>query len=108
MKGFKVIRLKNEEVINKTEEVLNKILTTLKSQISIKESNDLSSPLGGQVATDFIGAFAVSVFGASKWVKKFADEHDEYNKIMVQILADRFVEAFAECLHQKTRKEYWG
>ena len=27
---------------------------------------------------------------------------------MVQILADRFVEAFAECLHEKVRKEYWG
>ena len=35
-------------------------------------------------------------------------EQDEYNKIMVQILADRFVEAFAECLHEKVRKEYLG
>ena len=111
MKGFKVIRFGNEDVINKTEEVLNKILTTLNNQPSIKDNNDLSSPNGGQGAaawTDYMGAFAVSVFGASKWVKKFADEHDEYNKIMVQILADRFVEAFAECLHEKTRKEYWG
>jgi 5-methyltetrahydrofolate--homocysteine methyltransferase len=58
--------------------------------------------------TDYMGAFAVTIHGAQKWVKKFADEHDEYNKIMVQILADRFVEAFAECLHQQVRKEYWG
>jgi 5-methyltetrahydrofolate--homocysteine methyltransferase len=111
MKGFRVIRFKNEEVINKTEDVLNRILTTIRDQPSIKEDNDLSPPLGGQGAgarTDYMGAFAVSVFGASEWVKKFADEHDEYNKIMVQILADRFVEAFAECLHEKTRKEYWG
>jgi 5-methyltetrahydrofolate--homocysteine methyltransferase len=61
-----------------------------------------------ELGNDFMGAFAVSVFGASKWVKKFADEHDEYNKIMVQILGDRLVEAFAECLHEKTRREYWG
>jgi 5-methyltetrahydrofolate--homocysteine methyltransferase len=61
-----------------------------------------------ELGDDFMGAFAVSVFGASKWVKKFADEHDEYNKIMVQILGDRLVEAFAECLHEKTRKEFWG
>ncbi|HEX6170816.1 MAG TPA: vitamin B12 dependent-methionine synthase activation domain-containing protein [Chitinophagaceae bacterium] len=109
MKGFKVIRFQNEEILNKTEQVLDTILSTLKNQPSLKESNDLSSPLGGQGAdTDFIGAFAVSVFGASKWVKRFADEHDEYNKIMVQILADRLVEAFAECLHEKTRKEFWG
>ena len=109
MKGFKVIRFTNEDILNKTEEVVDKILTTLNNQQSIKENNDLSSPTGGQGAgTDFIGAFAVSVFGASKWVKKFADEHDEYNKIMVQILGDRLVEAFAECLHEKTRKEFWG
>jgi 5-methyltetrahydrofolate--homocysteine methyltransferase len=57
---------------------------------------------------DFMGAFAVTIQGAQQWIKKFADEHDEYNKILVQILADRFVEAFAECLHQKVRKEYWG
>lgn len=61
-----------------------------------------------KLGADFMGAFAVTVHGARKWVDKFASEHDEYNKIMVQILADRFVEAFAECLHQKTRKEYWG
>jgi 5-methyltetrahydrofolate--homocysteine methyltransferase len=109
MKGFKVIRFNNEEILNKTEEVADKILTTLNNQQSIKENNDPSSPNGGQGAgTDFMGAFAVSVFGASKWVKKFADEHDEYNKIMVQILGDRLVEAFAECLHEKTRREYWG
>ena len=57
---------------------------------------------------DYIGAFAVTIHGAQPWIKKFADDHDEYNKIMVQILADRFVEAFAECLHAKVRREYWG
>ncbi|HMU44799.1 MAG TPA: methionine synthase [Chitinophagaceae bacterium] len=57
---------------------------------------------------DYMGAFAVTIHGAKQHVEKFAAEHDEYNKIMVQILADRFVEAFAECLHEKTRKEYWG
>jgi 5-methyltetrahydrofolate--homocysteine methyltransferase len=61
-----------------------------------------------ELGNDYMGAFAVTIHGASKWVKKFADENDEFNKILVQILADRFVEAFAECLHQKTRKEYWG
>jgi len=58
--------------------------------------------------TDYMGGFAVTIQGAQKWVKKFADEHDEYNKIMVQILADRFVEAFAECLHEQVRKQHWG
>ncbi len=57
---------------------------------------------------DFLGAFAVVVDGAKQHIEKFAKENDDYNKIMVQILADRMVEAFAECLHQKVRKEYWG
>lgn len=61
-----------------------------------------------ELGTDYIGAFAVTIHGAKKWVQKFASENDEYNKIMVQILADRFVEAFAECLHQQVRQEHWG
>lgn len=59
-------------------------------------------------AQDYMGAFAVTIQGARQHIDRFAAEHDEYNKIMVQILADRFVEAFAECLHQQVRKEYWG
>ncbi|MGV3658474.1 MAG: vitamin B12 dependent-methionine synthase activation domain-containing protein, partial [Chitinophagaceae bacterium] len=58
--------------------------------------------------TDYMGAFAVTIDGARKWIDGFAAEHDEYNKILVQILADRMVEAFAECLHERVRKEYWG
>jgi 5-methyltetrahydrofolate--homocysteine methyltransferase len=61
-----------------------------------------------EVSTDYIGAFAVSVQGAREHIDRFAADHDEYNKIMVQILADRMVEAFAECLHQQVRKEHWG
>jgi 5-methyltetrahydrofolate--homocysteine methyltransferase len=58
--------------------------------------------------TDYMGAFAVTIQGARQHIDRFAAENDEYNKIMVQILADRFVEAFAECLHEAVRKEYWG
>jgi 5-methyltetrahydrofolate--homocysteine methyltransferase len=68
-----------------------------------------SSPLGdGNSNGDYMGAFAVTIHGAKKYIDHFASDHDDYNKILVQILADRFVEAFAECLHQKVRKEYWG
>jgi 5-methyltetrahydrofolate--homocysteine methyltransferase len=61
-----------------------------------------------ELGQDYIGAFAVTIHGAKKHVEKFAAEHDEYNKILVQILADRLVEAFAEYLHEKVRNEYWG
>ncbi len=65
---------------------------------------DFVSPKGD----DYMGAFAVSIHGAKKHIDRFISQHDEYNKILVQILADRFVEAFAECLHEQVRKEYWG
>lgn len=57
---------------------------------------------------DFIGAFAVTLHGIEEHIKKFEAAHDDYNKIMLQALADRFAEAFAEALHLQTRKEFWG
>jgi 5-methyltetrahydrofolate--homocysteine methyltransferase len=65
---------------------------------------DFVSPEGG----DFMGAFAVTIKGARQHIDRYAAEMDEYNKILVQILADRMVEAFAECLHAQVRRKYWG
>jgi 5-methyltetrahydrofolate--homocysteine methyltransferase len=59
-------------------------------------------------SSDYMGAFAVTIHNAKKHILKFAAENDDYNKILVQILADRFVEAFAECLHHEVRTKYWG
>ena len=107
--GFKVVRFTNVEVLNDTEKVIEKITSTLKSQASIKETNNLSSPFGGQGAvSDFLGAFAVSIHGIEEHIKKFDSQHDDYNKIILQALADRLAEAFAEVLHERTRKEFWG
>jgi 5-methyltetrahydrofolate--homocysteine methyltransferase len=61
-----------------------------------------------QQAEDYMGAFAVSIAGIEPHIKRYNEELDDYNKIMLQALADRLVEAFAECLHMKVRKEYWG
>ncbi|MDB5191097.1 MAG: metH [Segetibacter sp.] len=57
---------------------------------------------------DNIGAFAVSIHGIDEHIKRFESQHDDYNKIMLQALADRLAEAFAELLHHKTRTEFWG
>ena len=105
--GFKVLRVTNEQVINKTDETIELISSTLKNQHDIKENSDLSSPFGGQGA-DFIGAFSVTMQGIEPHIKKFEEALDDYNKIMLQALTDRFAEAFAELLHKKVRKEYWG
>ncbi|MBK8088172.1 MAG: methionine synthase [Chitinophagaceae bacterium] len=57
---------------------------------------------------DYIGAFSVTIRGIEEHIKAFEAAHDDYNKIMLQALADRLAEAFAEVLHQRTRKEFWG
>jgi 5-methyltetrahydrofolate--homocysteine methyltransferase len=57
---------------------------------------------------DYIGAFSVTIHGVDHYVKQFEAAHDDYNKIMLQALADRLAEAFAELLHERVRKEFWG
>jgi 5-methyltetrahydrofolate--homocysteine methyltransferase len=57
---------------------------------------------------DYIGAFSVTIQGIETHIKKFETALDDYNKIMLQALADRLAEAFAEVLHKKTRTEFWG
>ncbi|MBC7552463.1 MAG: methionine synthase [Taibaiella sp.] len=57
---------------------------------------------------DYMGAFAVSIHGIEPHLKAYTDDHDDYHKIMLQALADRLAEAFAEVLHKRVRTEYWG
>jgi 5-methyltetrahydrofolate--homocysteine methyltransferase len=58
---------------------------------------------------DYIGLFAVtSGIGAEKKDKQFMDDLDDYSSIMFKALADRLAEAFAERMHQRVRKEFWG
>jgi 5-methyltetrahydrofolate--homocysteine methyltransferase len=58
---------------------------------------------------DYIGMFAVTTgIGIEKLIAQFDKEHDDYNSIMTKAIADRLAEAFAELLHIKVRKEYWG
>jgi 5-methyltetrahydrofolate--homocysteine methyltransferase len=58
---------------------------------------------------DYIGAFAVTAgIGIDEHVKRFEDDHDDYNSILLKALADRLAEAFAERMHQRVRKEFWA
>jgi 5-methyltetrahydrofolate--homocysteine methyltransferase len=58
---------------------------------------------------DYIGLFAVTAgLGIEKWVKQYEVSLDDYSSFMLKILADRFAEAFAERLHERVRKEFWG
>ena len=58
---------------------------------------------------DFLGMFAVTTgHGLEAIVKEFEDQNDDYNAIMAKVLADRMVEALAERMHERVRKEFWG
>ncbi|MFZ9407082.1 MAG: vitamin B12 dependent-methionine synthase activation domain-containing protein, partial [Burkholderiaceae bacterium] len=58
---------------------------------------------------DWIGLFAVTAgLGADERAARFEAAHDDYSAIMVKALADRLAEAFAECMHERVRKDLWG
>ena len=58
---------------------------------------------------DYLGGFAVTAgVGAEELAKKYESAGDDYSAIMVKALADRLAEAFAEHLHERVRKEFWG
>ncbi|MES1214400.1 MAG: methionine synthase [Bacteroidota bacterium] len=73
---------------------------------------DFIKPVSGidhsPFTTDYIGSFSVTIKGIEQHIKRFEVALDDYNKITLQALADRLAEAFAECLHQRVRKEFWG
>ncbi len=58
---------------------------------------------------DWIGAFAVTAgIGIEAHLERFEREHDDYSSILLKALADRLAEAFAERLHERVRREFWG
>jgi methylmalonyl-CoA mutase cobalamin-binding domain/chain len=129
--GYRVIRFTNDEVLFRLNEVLDRIVETLKSaapplgaggavfltlrQQSQKTKGAPNIALADFVAPiesgkqDYMGAFCVTTgFGVDEKAAEFEKEHDDYNSIMAKALGDRFAEAFAEYLHEKVRKEIWG
>ncbi len=86
---------------------------TLRQQLKKKEGRP-SYALADFVAPeetglqDHIGAFCVAIFGAEEIAAKYKEEHDDYHAILVQAIADRFAEAFAEYLHHQVRTKHWG
>ncbi|MGD9899228.1 MAG: methionine synthase [Calditrichaceae bacterium] len=69
---------------------------------------DFIAPVETAVS-DYIGFFAVTAgIGIEKLISQFESEHDDYNMILTKALADRLAEAFAELMHERVRKEFWG
>ena len=70
--------------------------------------SDFVAPLGSGRA-DYCGGFAVTAgIGIEKWKSLYKEENNDYKVIMIEALADRLSEAFAERLHERVRKEFWG
>jgi 5-methyltetrahydrofolate--homocysteine methyltransferase len=68
---------------------------------------DFVAPKDARVG-DWVGAFAVSAGGIAERVAAFEAAGDDYSALMLKSLADRLAEAFAERLHERVRREYWG
>lgn len=100
-----------------TDESRTTVLTTLRNlrQQNVKAAGQANFCLSDFVApaatgkADYLGAFAVTAgIGIEKHVKRFEATHDDYAAIMLKALADRLAEAFAERMHERVRKEFWG
>jgi 5-methyltetrahydrofolate--homocysteine methyltransferase len=90
------------------------VLHTLRQQLSKREGrantalSDFIAPRSSSLA-DYIGAFTVTAgIGEDEVAERFKRANDDYSAIMVKALADRLAEAFAERLHQRARKDFWG
>jgi 5-methyltetrahydrofolate--homocysteine methyltransferase len=121
--GFFPANRTGDDVELYTDDSRKKVLTTfhfLRQQIVKEDSSpnwclaDFIAPkhstfnIQHSTSKDYLGAFAVtSGHGLDELVKIFKSDHDDYNAIMAEALADRLAEAFAEWLHQRVREE-WG
>ena len=90
------------------------VLHSLRQQLSKREGranaalSDYIAPRASGLA-DYVGGFTVTAgIGEDEVAERFKRANDDYSAIMVKALADRLAEAFAERLHQRVRKEFWG
>lgn len=106
-----------DDILVYTDESRSDVLTTLHN---LRQQNkkgaglvsfclsDYVAPLSSAVP-DYVGAFAVTAgIGIEEHIRRFETQHDDYSSIMLKALADRLAEAFAELLHERVRKEFWG
>ncbi len=117
--GFWPANAVGDDIEIYTDDSRSKVLTTLHSlrQQMVRDGNsdranaalaDFIAPKDSGVA-DYIGAFAVTAgIGTDERVAVFERDQDDYNAILFKALADRLAESFAERMHQRVRKEFWG
>ncbi|HEU5445018.1 MAG TPA: methionine synthase, partial [Pseudolabrys sp.] len=115
--GFWPANAKGDDILVYGDEVRDEPIAelhSLRQQLSKREGrangalSDFIAPRESGLA-DYIGGFTVTAgIGEDEVAERFKRANDDYSAIMVKALADRLAEAFAERLHQRVRKEFWG
>ena len=116
--GFWPANTVGDDVVLYTDETRKTVLTTfhtIRQQVHRERESvpnlalsDFVAPLDSKRA-DYLGAFVVTAgIGEDEIITKFRADKDDYNGILLSALADRLAEAFAERLHERVRKEFWG
>ena len=111
---FPAARIQDEDIAVYAGDTEPTIIHSLRQQQKKPDSQpnyalaDFVAPESAGIQ-DYMGAFAVTTgIGLDDIVQRYEAEHDDYGAIMAKALADRLAEAFAEHLHERVRKEYWG
>lgn len=115
--GFWPANAEGDDIVLYSDDARTKPLTTLhtlRQQLEKREGrknvalSDFIAPISSGVP-DYIGMFVVTAgIGEDVVADRFKNANDDYSSILVKALADRLAEAFAERMHQRVRKEFWG
>lgn len=115
--GFFPANAVGDDIEVYTDDTRTEVLTTLRNLrqqgehregIPNRSLGDFIAPRDTGLA-DYVGAFAVTAgLGSADKITEFKADHDDYSAILLESLADRLAEAFAERMHQRVRKEFWG
>ncbi|MES2750529.1 MAG: methionine synthase [Pseudomonadota bacterium] len=115
--GFWPANADGDDIVLYSDDARTRPLTTLhtlRQQLEKREGRpnvalaDFIAPASSGVA-DYIGMFVVTAgIGEDVIADRFKNANDDYSSILVKALADRLAEAFAERMHQRVRKEFWG
>lgn len=115
--GFFPANAVGDDIEVYTDETRGKVMTTLhhlrqqgehRDGIPNRSLSDYIAPKDTGLA-DYVGAFAVTAgLGSQDKIAEFKEALDDYSAILLESLADRLAEAFAERMHQRVRKEFWG
>lgn len=115
--GFFPANAVGDDIEVYTDDTRTEVLTTLRNLRQQGEHRDgiPNRSLGDFIApketglADYIGAFAVTAgLGSAEKIAEFKADHDDYSAILLESLADRLAEAFAERMHQRVRTELWA